>query len=71
MSDGSPASRFGQYLTERVHGSYLFAKLVLDLIERGHLVIKSTRWVFLMLNSGTFNFDNRPEGRGGGGTMVT
>ena len=45
--DGSPQTRFTQYLTEKAHGSYLFAKLVLDLLERGHLVIKSTSFKVL------------------------
>ena len=45
--DGSPQSRFTQHLTEQARGSFLFAKLVLDLIERGHLVIKSTSFKVL------------------------
>lgn len=45
--DGSPQARFTQHLTEQARGSFLFAKLVLDLIERGHLVIKSTSFKVL------------------------
>ena len=33
--------KFVQFLSETSKGSFLFAKLVLDLIARGHLVIKS------------------------------
>ena len=43
----SPQDRFVTYLTESSAGSFLFAKLVLDLIERGHLVIKSTSFKVL------------------------
>lgn len=45
--DGSPLERFIIHLTETSFGSFLFAKLVLDLIERGHLVIKSSSFKVL------------------------
>lgn len=36
--------KFMQYLLSIAHGSFLFAKLSLDLIERGYLVIKSSSY---------------------------
>ncbi len=45
--NNSPQDRFIQYLSETSGGSFLFAKLVLDLIDRGHLVIKSTSFKVL------------------------
>ena len=45
--DSNPVDRFILYLSETSQGSFLFAKLVLDLIERGHLVIKSTSFKVL------------------------
>ena len=48
--DGSqigPQERFLQHLTQTSQGNFLFAKLVLDLIERGHLVIKSSSFKVL------------------------
>ena len=47
LPEPSPQDRFVLYLTETSCGSFLFAKLVLDLIERGHLVIKSTSFKVL------------------------
>ena len=47
LPEPSPQDRFVLYLTETSGGSFLFAKLVLDLIERGHLVIKSTSFKVL------------------------
>ena len=35
-------TRFTQYLTETSQGCFLFVKLVLDLITKGHLVVKSS-----------------------------
>lgn len=40
-------SKFAQHLLALSRGSFLFAKLTLDLIERGHLVIKSTSYKVL------------------------
>ena len=47
LPEQSPQERFISYLTETSGGSFLFAKLVLDLIERGHLVIKSASFKVL------------------------
>ena len=47
LPEQSPQDRFTSYLTETSGGSFLFAKLVLDLIERGHLVIKSSSFKVL------------------------
>lgn len=40
----SPQSlhRFSQHLLNLSQGSFLFAKLTLDLLEKGHLVVKSS-----------------------------
>ncbi len=38
----SMVDRFVVHLTETSMGNFLFAKLVLELVERGHLVIKSS-----------------------------
>jgi hypothetical protein len=42
--DGGSSSqfRFSQHLLGLSRGSFLFAKLTLDLLERGHLVAKSS-----------------------------
>lgn len=42
--DGGSSSqfRFSQHLLGLSHGSFLFTKLTLDLLERGHLVAKSS-----------------------------
>lgn len=37
-------SRFCQHVTGLARGSFLFAKLTLDLIEKGHLVVKSSSY---------------------------
>jgi len=36
--------RFCQHVTGLARGSFLFAKLTLDLLERGHLVVKSSSY---------------------------
>ncbi len=38
----TPQSRFTQHLTRAARGCFLFIKMTLDLLERGHLVIKSS-----------------------------
>lgn len=43
----SAQCKFPQHLLNLTRGSFLFAKLSLDLIERGHLVIKSTSYKVL------------------------
>ncbi|XP_067012508.1 protein TANC2 isoform X2 [Anabrus simplex] len=47
--DGSSSSqfRFSQHLLGLCRGSFLFAKLTLDLLERGHLVVKSSGYKVL------------------------
>ncbi|KAK3915593.1 Protein TANC2 [Frankliniella fusca] len=40
-------SRFSQHLASLARGSFLFAKLTLDLIERGHIVVKSSSYKVL------------------------
>ncbi|KAF0301869.1 Protein TANC1 [Amphibalanus amphitrite] len=45
--EGSSQSRFIAHLTELSRGSFLFVKLTLDLIERGHLVMKSSSFKVL------------------------
>ncbi|KAF5280679.1 hypothetical protein FQA39_LY05327 [Lamprigera yunnana] len=39
--------KFAQHLLQLSHGSFLFAKLILDLLERGHLVAKSSGYKVL------------------------
>ncbi|XP_040580988.1 protein TANC2 isoform X3 [Lepeophtheirus salmonis] len=46
-SDGTPIQRFTDYLMELTSGCFLFAKLTLDLVERGNLVIKSSSFKVL------------------------
>ncbi|KAK8385524.1 hypothetical protein O3P69_016365 [Scylla paramamosain] len=41
MEGGSAQHRFTQYLVAQSRGSMLYIKLILDLVERGHLVMKS------------------------------
>ncbi|KAG8223991.1 hypothetical protein J437_LFUL012094, partial [Ladona fulva] len=49
--EGSAAvARFAQHLLNLSAGSFLFTKLTLDLIERGHLVTKSSSYKVLPLN---------------------
>ncbi|XP_037091766.1 protein TANC2-like isoform X2 [Pollicipes pollicipes] len=45
--EGSSQSRFIAHLAELSRGSFLFIKLTLDLIERGHLVMKSSSFKVL------------------------
>ncbi len=40
-TDASPQERFLQHLTDLSGGNFLYTKLTLELVERGHLVIKS------------------------------
>lgn len=40
--DCSPTARITQYLVQVARGCFLYVKMTLDLLERGHLVIKST-----------------------------
>lgn len=41
-SSSASATRFSHHLLSLCKGSILFAKLTLDLLERGHLVVKSS-----------------------------
>ncbi|KAJ8723512.1 hypothetical protein PYW08_003424 [Mythimna loreyi] len=36
--------KFAQYVLHLSHGSFLFLKLILDLLERSHIVVKSTNY---------------------------
>ncbi|XP_063220744.1 protein TANC2 [Bacillus rossius redtenbacheri] len=47
VAAASSQSRFSQHLARLAHGSFLFAKLTLDLLERGHLVVKSSGYKVL------------------------
>jgi hypothetical protein len=40
--EGSPQARFTNFMLHASHGCFLYTKMTLDLIERGHLVIKSS-----------------------------
>nr|CAD7432744.1 unnamed protein product [Timema monikensis] len=44
---GGNQFRFSQHLTGLAGGSFLFAKMTLDLLERGHLVVKSSGYKVL------------------------
>ncbi|XP_015833767.1 protein TANC2 isoform X2 [Tribolium castaneum] len=46
-SGGVSQHKFSQHLLNLSHGSFLFVKLTLDLIERGHLVAKSSGYKVL------------------------
>ena len=48
--EGSPQERITSYLVQVAHGSFLYVKMVLDLLERGHLVIKSSSFNVLPLS---------------------
>ena len=45
--EGTPKSRFTSHFKTVANGNFLFAKLTLDLLEKGHLVIKSTSFKVL------------------------
>ena len=47
--EGTPKSRFTAHFKTLANGNFLFAKLTLDLLEKGHLVIKSTSFKVLPL----------------------
>ncbi|GLH00293.1 Uncharacterized protein GBIM_06713 [Gryllus bimaculatus] len=47
MTSSGSQSRFSQHLLSLCRGSFLFAKLTLDLLERGHLVVKSSGYKVL------------------------
>ena len=46
----SPHQGFQKYLADTAKGCFLFVKLTLDLIERGHLVLKSSSFKVLPLS---------------------
>ena len=48
--DGAQSARFQKYLVDTAKGCFLFVKLTLDLIERGHLVLKSSSFKVLPLS---------------------
>lgn len=45
--DGSTHARFANHLANLSKGCFLYAKLTMDLIERGHLVVKSSSYKVL------------------------
>ncbi|KAL3231282.1 hypothetical protein MRX96_023332 [Rhipicephalus microplus] len=45
--DGSTHARFANHLANLSRGCFLYAKLTMDLIERGHLVVKSSSYKVL------------------------
>lgn len=48
--EGTPQERITMFLVQVAHGCFLYVKMVLDLIERGHLVIKSSSFNVLPLS---------------------
>ena len=48
--EGSPEARITQFLVQVARGCFLYVKMVLDLLERGHLVIKSSSFNVLPLS---------------------
>ncbi|XP_062853773.1 protein TANC1 [Trichomycterus rosablanca] len=46
-ADPAAASKLSSHIVGRSQGSYLYLKLTLDLLEKGHLVIKSTNYKVL------------------------
>ena len=50
--EGHPSSRFCQFVVSAARGCFLYAKMTLDLVERGHLVIKSSSFNVLPLTLG-------------------
>ena len=47
--EGTSESRLSQFLVAAAHGCFLYTKMTLDLIERGHLKIKSASFNALPL----------------------
>ena len=48
--EGSPEARITQFLVQVARGCFLYVKMVLDLLDRGHLVIKSSSFNVLPLS---------------------
>ena len=48
--EGSPEARITQFLVQVARVCFLYVKMVLDLLERGHLVIKSSSFNVLPLS---------------------
>ncbi|XP_059092196.1 protein TANC2-like isoform X3 [Tigriopus californicus] len=48
--EGTPQERITLFLVQVAHGCFLYVKMVLELIERGHLVIKSSSFNVLPLS---------------------
>ena len=42
--DSNPAQRFQNYLVGVSNGCFLYVKLILDLIEKGHIILKSASY---------------------------
>ena len=47
--EGTSETRLAQFLVAAAHGCFLYTKMTLDLIERGHLKIKSSSFNVLPL----------------------
>ena len=50
METGQPQTRFVNFMLQESQGCFLYSKMVLDLIERGYLVIKSSSFNVLPLS---------------------
>ena len=50
MESGQPQTRFVNFMLQESQGCFLYSKMVLDLIERGYLVIKSSSFNVLPLS---------------------
>ena len=50
--EGTPSARFCAFIVSAAKGCFLYAKMTLDLVERGHLVIKSSSFNVLPLTLG-------------------
>lgn len=48
--EGSSFTNFATHLAQLSKGCFLFVKMVLDLIEKGHLVIKSSSYKVVPVN---------------------
>eukprot|EP00095_Tigriopus_kingsejongensis_P002147 maker-scaffold583_size130250-snap-gene-0.13 protein:Tk02147 transcript:maker-scaffold583_size130250-snap-gene-0.13-mRNA-1 annotation:"protein tanc2 isoform x3" len=48
--EGTPQERITMFLVQVAHGCFLYVRMILDLIERGHLVIKSSSFNVLPLS---------------------
>ena len=56
MSDADLVNKMVGHLVPKAHGCFLYVKLILDLLERGNLVIKSASFKVRMSNQQIFCF---------------